>query len=189
MEEEKIRNFKEDLENSQNVSLQESWLEVLHDIFGEGKVEWKNSKEVQVGMGTDLVYVTKKGRRYSIELKGRRSTYLDNNCYVFEIKQHRYTDVNCTKLYDSVPGWLYKSTAEYLIWGTIVDNNIKEVLGFSLSPFKDAAFKNKITNLKECFAPHTYFPDSKVYGKTLLKKVDKGFIMEHAKWSYYKRYN
>jgi hypothetical protein len=71
----KIRNFNEDLRNSNNSNLRKSWEKIFKLIFGNDcEINWKDNREIQGGLGTDITIKTKKGRRYSVELKTRQKT-------------------------------------------------------------------------------------------------------------------
>jgi len=141
------RNFEEDLRNSNNPELRKDWIRIFKLKFGEDiEVSWKDNKETQKGFGTDITIKTKKGRRYSIELKGRKNSCLGKD-YIMEIVNHVYDKEDKktrTHLY-SYDGWLYTCTAEYLFHATLDKSGkkIEEVIFYTLMPFKTPSYKSE----------------------------------------------
>jgi hypothetical protein len=80
----------------------------------------------------------------------------------------------------TVPGWLYRSTSDILFYGTLDEDGTKiiEVCGFTLSPFKDEEFKNKISGL-ESRSSCTRFKGG-VYQRTIMKMADIKFLKDNA---------
>jgi len=68
----KIRNFEEDLANSNNEILRKNWIKIFKKKFGDDiDISWKDNIDVQKSFGTDITIKTSKGRRFSVELKTR----------------------------------------------------------------------------------------------------------------------
>lgn len=179
------RNFNEDFANSN--SLVSEWIKVLKKIFGEEcEIIFKNDRNVQLGFGTDVTIQQKNGRRFSVELKTKRYELKPFETWVLELKHHRYSDVERENLINSKEGWLYNTTAEYIINGTLSEDKTKiiEVLGHSLHPFKDEIFKKEISKLPVKFA-YTYFNDSGIYQTTVFALASKDFLLKNAIKSWY----
>lgn len=181
------RNFEKDLEESNSEPLRKEWERVLKKIFGEeSEILFKDEKNIQLGFGTDATIKQKNGRRFSVELKTKPCKYMHLNQWVLELKSHRYSDANRTNLINSVDGWLYTSTAEYIINGTLNEekNKIVEVLGYSMSPFKTEEFKQEISKLNTRTAP-TYFRSSNMYQTTIFALANKDWYEKHANKFWY----
>lgn len=151
--EDNIRNFEEDLANSNNPALLKSWERLIRHKFGEEtEIMWKNSLEVQKGMGTDLTIKTKQGRRYSIELKTRANSCYNNNDGIMEIVSHIYDkeDKETRKKLYSKEGWLYTTTAEYIFHGTLDKSGTKiiESIFYHLGKFKSESYKSEFEKYK-----------------------------------------
>lgn len=152
------RDFEEDLINSQK--LNHEWERVFKKIFGDDVIiKFQENKIAQLEFGTDATIQNKTGRKFSIEHKTKRNNLMPYNSWVLELKHHRYSDKERLNLINSKEGWLYCSTADYVIYGTLneEENKIIEVCGFSLSPFKDEEFKSNISKLPVKFA-YTNYP-------------------------------
>ena len=150
-----VRSFEEDLKESNTKTLRDEWERVLKTIFGEDIwIEFKDDKKIQLGFGTDITIKQKNGRRFSIELKTKRYELIPFNSWVLELKHHIYSDDKRTKKLESKDGWLYTSTAEYVIYGALNEDKDKivEVCGFTLVPFKYEEFKNEISKLPVKFS-------------------------------------
>ena len=148
-----IRNFEEDLEESNNPILRNNWIKIFKNKFGEDiEIIWKDELSTQKGLGTDLTIKTSKGRRYSVELKARSSTLLEKDKYIFEIKHWYYNkdprEVD-KKVIGSKEGWLYNTTAEYIFHATVnwKTYEIEDVIFYSLYPFKTEKYKEEINKL------------------------------------------
>lgn len=152
------RNFEEDLKKSNE--LNNEWLKVFKRIFGENiKVVFQDNKIAQLEFGTDTTIQTSGGRKFSVEFKTKRYDLMPYDSWVLELAHHRYRDAERKDKINSKEGWLYCSTADYVIYGTLNNegNKIIEVCGFSLIPFKEEEFKQEISNLPKKFA-YTNFP-------------------------------
>jgi hypothetical protein len=154
-----IRNFEEDFTESNKPTLREEWVRVLKNIFGqEATIDFKEEKNIQIGLGTDVTIKQKNGRRFSVELKTKRFNLMPYDSWVLELKHHIYSDMERKNKIESKDGWLYTSTAEYVIYATLNEerNKIVEVCGFSLVPFKYEDFRSEITKLPVKFAYTEY---------------------------------
>lgn len=179
-----IRDFDNDLKFSNNIKLREEWKRIIPlGLDSDCEIIFHDSKKVQLGFNLDIVVVTSKGRRFSVELKTRREKYFKKS-YIFEIVHHRYSDINMTREYlvISKPGWLYTSTAEYIAFATVDQNKIIELCIFSLLPFKTKEFKSEISPLPIGYS-YTSFPNR--YQRTLLKIVEREFLQKHANYFNY----
>jgi len=107
------------------------------------------------------------------------------NQWILELKSHRYSDSCRNNLINSTDGWLYTSTAEYIIWGTLnnSEDKIIEVMGNSLTPFKNEEFKNEISKLQTRTAP-TYFNNG-TYQTTVFCLANKDWYEKHANKFWY----
>ena len=184
----KIRNFKKDLDNSNNPKLRIAWERIFKLKFGEDiEVEWKDNKEIQKGLGTDITIKTKQGRRYSVELKGRKNSCLGKD-YIMEIKNHVYDkeDKETRLLLNSYDGWIYTTTAEYIFHATLDENgeSIVECIFYSLIPFKNESWKSEFNRYEIFFLP-TRFPNGKfqwTINKLIPKEVIKRDALEFWEW-------
>lgn len=176
------RVFEEDLLNSNNPSLRESWINIFRKKFGNDCVIfWKDEKNIQVGMGTDLVVKTSKGRRYSIELKTRNYNCLNNNDYIMELVSHIYdSNKDDRKWIKSKEGWIYSTTAEYVFHATLDSKGqkIKEVIFYSLCPFKNEKYKSEFSKYKPLWLS-TQFSNGQ-FQLTLNKLIPKEIIKKDA---------
>jgi len=187
MEQNNTRDFNKDLEESNNIKSE--WKRIFHKIFGgDIQIKFQDNKIAQLEFGTDTTIQQKSGRRFSVEYKTKRYELMPYNMWVLEVKHHIYSDKEKTKLIKSKEGWLYCSTAEYVIYGTLNENRNKiiEVCGFSLTPFKNEEFKSNISKLKTGFAS-TYYPNTRTYQTTVFKLANTEFLREHGdKFWYFK---
>ena len=154
-----IRDFEKDFTESNKPTLREEWARVLKNIFGqEATIDFKEEKNIQIGLGTDVTIKQKNGRRFSVELKTKRFNLMPYDSWVLELKHHIYSDMERKNKIESKDGWLYTSTAEYVIYATLNEerNKIVEVCGFSLVPFKYEDFRSEITKLPVKFAYTEY---------------------------------
>lgn len=173
------RNFDIDLLNSNKVK---NWAEVLNKLFQEKNTiyDFTDDIKVQLKFGTDITLTTPKGRRYSIELKTRANKYYLLQNWLLEVIHHRYTDKERKTYLGSDSGWLYKCTAEILVYGTLnkEGDKIIEAMAFTLSPFKDEGFRENITSLKHNCSP-TLFGNG-IFQWTLNKFASKEFLSNNA---------
>ena len=180
------RNFEKDLEKSNSSQLRKEWVRVLKKIFGEdSEISFKDEKNIQLGLGMDATVKQKNGRRLSIEYKTKPCKYMNRNQWLLELKHHRYSDSNKNNLINSTDGWLYTSTAEYVIWGTLntSEDKIIEVMGYSLTPFKNEEFKSEISKLQTRTAS-TYFNNG-THQTTVFCLADKDWYEKHANKFWY----
>lgn len=175
------RNFEEDLIKSNNPNLRNDWLRIFKLKFGDDcEVIWKDDNLTQKGMGTDVVIKTKKGRRYSIELKTRNYKVLNDNRWIMEIVSHIYNQKEKPRtLQYSKEGWIYSTTAEYLFHATLDETGerILETIFYSLIPFKTTAYKSEFNKYDILWLP-TQFPGS--FQLTLNKLIPKEIIKRDA---------
>jgi len=175
------RNFYEDLENSNNSKLRESWMKIFKLKFGyDIEVQWKDDKEIQKGLGTDITIKTKKGRRYSVELKTRNNSCFENNFWIMEIISHIYDQKEQPRTYlHSKEGWIYTTTAEYLFHATLnkEGDEIVECIFYSLIPFKTEKYKSEFENYKNFWLPTLF---SNCFQLTLNKLIPKEVIKKDA---------
>jgi len=188
-EENEPRNFEEDLANSNNPKLREDWMRIFRIKFGEDiEVSWKDDKETQKGLGTDITIKTKQGRRYSVELKGRRKSCLGKD-YIMEIKNHVYDkeDKETRTHLSSYDGWIYTTTAEYIFHATLDEDgeSIIECIFYSLHPFKNEKWKSEFEKYEIFFLP-TRFKDGRfqwTINKLIPKEVIKKDAFEFWEWN------
>jgi len=173
------RNFETDLLNSSKVK---NWPETLNKLFKEKNTlhDFADNLNVQLKFGTDITLTTPKGRRYSIELKTRDNKYYLLQNWLLEVIHQRYTNKDMKTYLGSEPGWLYKCTAEILVYGTLnkEGDKIIEACAFTLSPFKDEGFRENITVLKHTWSP-TLFANG-IFQLTLNKFASKEFLSNNA---------
>jgi len=140
------RNFEEDLQNSNNPILKQNWEKIIKKKFGNDCIiSWKDDLNIQKGLGTDIIIKTKKGRRYSIELKTRNHRTYKNPEYIMEIVHHIYDKETEPRLHiGTKDGWVYMTTAEFIFHATLNEEgtDIIECLFYSLHPFKNPEFKS-----------------------------------------------
>ena len=152
-----IRNFEDDLKNSNKPELRKSWEEIFKLKFGDDcKIEWKDDKDIQKGLGTDITIKTKQGRRYSIELKTRNNFVYGDPYWIMEIISHIYDKEEQPRVYlHSNEGWIYTTTAEYILHGTLNENGTKiiECIFYSLIPFKTERWKSEFNKYKNKWLP------------------------------------
>jgi len=175
-----IRDFEKDLITSNNPILLKNWDTIFKKVFGECEIQWKENCSVsQLSFGADVLIVTKRGRKYSIDVKTRRSDYLNNPFWLMEIAHHIYTDETRKEKVSTEAGWLYKSTADIIFFGTTAEDKttIKEVCAFSLTPFKDEEFKSEISKFDNGWASSKR---GNRFWLTLNKKITLDFIRENA---------
>ena len=187
--EQEPRNFKEDLDNSNKKELLLDWERYIKKIFGEDVIiNWKENCMVsQMDFGSDCLVTNNKGRKNSIDIKTKRFDYAGNGIYTLEIAHHLYSDKEKTNKIKTTPGWLYKSTSDIILFGTVNKEYTKlvEVCGFSIFPFKEEMFKGEISNLKNAWAS-TQYPNG-TFQLTLNKLVDLDFLKNNAvKFWYFK---
>ena len=160
----------------------EKWNKVFSDIFGECNIQWKQDLVSQIDFGSDALVTTKKGRKYSIDVKTRHQDFLGYKTWLLEIVHHRYTDETKRKKTDTVPGWLYRSTSDLIIIGTVDDidepTDINEYVCFSLIPFKNEDFKGSINFLCNGWAATEF--DNGTFQLTLNKKAPLGFLQDYS---------
>ena len=180
---EEIRNFEKDLKESNSEVLKKEWQIVLRKIFGENiAIDFKdNNTTAQLEFGTDIIIQTPKGRKYSVEVKTRRNDYLNYENWLLELFHHRYTDRTRKHRVNSKEGWLYCSTADLIVFGTLNKESTKilEVCAFSLTPFKYEEFKSEISKLRTVFAPPTILRNG-MFQLTGNAVASKSFLEENA---------
>ncbi len=172
------RNFENDLNQSNNPKLLEQWNIILKEHYGQNSVitNLEKDKKAQLTYGTDLVIQTPKGRKWSVDPKTKSTRYTD---IPLEIIHHRYTDPQKTKHLGEKPGWIYTSTTDLVLMGTKDQKGIIiNAVAFSLQPFKDKAFSNKLSAFEMRFSPTT-FPNG-TFQLTGFYPVPKDFLKEHA---------
>lgn len=183
------RSFTKDLEESNDPIMRNEWNAILEQIFKEGsEIQWKDDMVSQLDFGSDVLVKTKQGRRYSVDTKTKRFDYYDNGNYTLEIVHHRYSDKTKAQKLNTKEGWLYNSTSEIILFGTLnkEKNKIIEVCAFTMAPFKEEEFKERLSGLPNAWAS-TEFDNGK-FQLTLNKIVDTKFLEEHAyKFWYFKR--
>ena len=181
-ETEKIRDFEEDLKNSNSPIIRSSWEKVIRIKFGEDcTISWKDDTQLQKGLGTDITVKTKKGRRYSIELKTRSYNCLGNPEYIMEIVSHIYSRQEKPRDYlRSKEGWIYSTTAEYIFHGTLnkEGTEIIEVIFYNLSSFKSDNYKSNFNYYKNFWLP-TSFKNGE-FQLTLNKLIPKDVIQKDS---------
>jgi hypothetical protein len=154
------RNFEEDLSNSNNPELRRVWEKIIRYKFGHDcEIFWKDDKCIQMGLGTDTVIKTSKGRRFSIETKTRKFDCLNNSNWIMEIVSHLYDREEKPRIYlRSKEGWIYSTTAEYIFHATLDKNgtDILEAIFYSLSPFKLEKYKNEFEQYKNLWLSTKY---------------------------------
>jgi len=176
-----VRNFNQDLKNSNNPALLKDWKRISNIFFPNSIFTHKEENmEIQTQFGVDALLKTEKGRRYSIELKTRREQYCNCSDYLLEIAHHIYKDKTRKERIETKPGWLYQSTADLLLFGTVNKDytKLKEVCLFSLIPFKEEEFKQEISKLHNVWASTQF--DSGRFQLTLNKVVDINFLKENS---------
>jgi len=185
-----VRNFKNDLKNSNRIELKKSWEKIIKIKFEEDcQILWKDNKIPQLEFGTDITVKTKKGRRYSIELKTRSNNVYENTKWIMEIISHRYDreDEKERKHLNSKDGWIYTTTAEYIFHGTLSENGneIIECIFYSLHPFKKTSYKSKFKKFENLWLPTKF--DNGIFQLTLNKLIPEYVIerdsLEFWKWS------
>lgn len=175
-----IRNFKDDLNESNSQKLREEWNNKLKLILKDSKIEWKDAKDMQLSFGTDLIFTEKSGRRYSADVKTKKFL---GDTYVLEIAHHIYNNELKEQKIKTLAGWLYKSTSDIIFYATIKDNEIISLLGFTLEPFKSEKEKEFISKLDTKWAS-TIFENGN-YQLTLLKVIDLETIKQKANKYWY----
>jgi len=183
-----MHNFKEDLNKSNEIPKKE-WENLFKKLFRNDlkNVVWLDTdKTSQLTLGLDCCIETPKGRRHSIEYKVRDNQWYKHGDVLLEITHHIYTDeTRKKKIGDSIPGWLYKSTADFIVY-TIANRDydkLIEAYGFSLSPFKDRIFASELDILDKKWS-NTKYEDGK-FQLTLNRVAPKSFIESHADKFYY----
>lgn len=185
------RDFNEDLRNSNNPILRIAWENIFKLKFGNDcDIVWKDDKEIQKGLGTDITIKTKKGRRYSVELKSRNKNCYKNPFWIMEIVSHIYDkeDKDTRVHLNQKEGWIYTTTAEYLFHATLNENEdgFNEVIFYSLNPFKNINYKSEFDKYDNLWLP-TLFKDTGNFQLTLNKlipiEVIKKDALEFWEWS------
>lgn len=182
------RNFNDDLNKyDKNLNIRKSWEEHLKREFGSDvEIMWKDDKTSQLDFGSDILIKTKKGRKYAIDLKCRNPKYKNLKQWTIEIVHQYYNNSNKEIHLGKKEGWLYCSVADYIFYGTVSEdyNKIIEYIGFSLTPFKDEEFKQKLNPLFYSWSSTQY--DTK-FQLTLCKIMDYNFLKENANKFWYWR--
>jgi hypothetical protein len=181
------RNFNEDLKTYDNNQLRKSWETIFQKEFGQDiEIKWKDDLDAQIDFGTDVLIKTKKGRKYSIDIKGRNPKYNGLQQWTIEIVHQYYQDSSRGKHLGKKEGWLYCSTADFIFYGTANEQftGWTEYVGFSLKPFKDDEFKSNLNGLYYTWTP-TQFTNK--FQLTLCKIVSYDFLKKHADKFWYWR--
>jgi hypothetical protein len=180
------KNFEEDLRISQ--TLNHEWEKVFRRIFGQDiLIKFQDNKIAQLEFGTDTTIQQKTGRKFSVEFKTKRNSLMPYNSWVLELAHHRYSDIERNNKLSSKEGWLYCSTAEYIVYGTLNEKGDKiiEVCMFSLVPFKDEEFKSEISKLPKRFA----YTDVPFIQTTIFALAETEFLRQNAKKFWYWKEN
>ena len=177
-------NFNVCLKNSHLIP-EENWDGIFHKCFGDDcKIAWKNDKVSQLDFGSDVLVTTKKGRKFSIDVKTRNIRYLAYPDWLLEISHHIYSNDTMKHKISTVSGWLYKSTSDIIFFATIDGNNeILEVCAFSLYPFKNKEFAPKLNNFFNAWASTDF--DNGIYQLTLNKKIPIEILKGTANFFWY----
>jgi len=177
-----IRSFNEDF-NESNDFPKEEWEKAIRECFPKCRIEWRDDKVSQLGFGSDLTIITKKGRKYSADVKTKSDRYYHSDMWPLEVVHHIYTDEHKTKKLKTKTGWLYHSTSDLIIFGTKNCTKIIEVCIFSLYPFKDETYKKIFENVQNIWA-ETKFKNGQ-YQLTLNKLMTKQ-MLQSARYYFYK---
>ena len=184
MDEEKwnVRNFKEDLKNSNKPELRKSWERIFKLKFGEDcEISWKDEDNIQKGFGTDITIKTKQGRRFSVELKTRNNNSFGKD-WIMEIISHIYDrqDKDTRNYLFKKEGWIYTTTAEYIFHGTLNEDgtDLIEVILYSLIPFKTEKWKSEFNKYDILWLP-TLFQNGN-FQLTINKLIPKEIIKKNA---------
>ena len=183
-----IRNFEQDLENSNNEKLRENWIKVFKQKFGEDiEISWKDNVETQKSFGTDITIKTAKGRRYSVELKTRKNSSYGKG-WIMEIVSHVYDkqDKETRNHLYAKEGWIYTTTAEYIFHGTLDDKgqDIVECVFYSLIPFKTEKWKSEFEKYENLWLA-TEFSNGNfqlTLNKVIPEKVIEKDAVEFWRW-------
>jgi len=177
----KPRNFEEDLKNSNDPKIRIAWERLLKLKFGqEIKIIWKEELNVQTGLGLDVTIETKKGRRYSIELKTRNHRVYQRD-WIMEIVHHRYSREEKPRDYlGNKSGWLYITNAEYIFHATLNESktDFLEAIFYSIHPFKDDIYKSEFNQYPVWFMGSNL--SGGIYQLTINKLIPKEIISRDA---------
>ena len=184
------RNFKQDLEDSNDPIIRLAWERLLKRKFGiDIEIIWKDTTETQKGLGLDVTIKTRQGRRYSIELKTRYHGVLNDSDYIMEIISHMYNKEEEPKIHlYSKEGWIYTTTAEYIFHATLNKNkdDFLEAIFYSIVPFKTERYKSEFQKYKNLWLS-TIYPTGE-FQLTLNKLIPKDIIkrdaLEFWEWNY-----
>lgn len=173
------RSFYKDLAMSNQESIRKDFVKILKKIFGQQtEITFKDDLKVQKDFGIDTIVQLSNGRRFSIELKTISYKYRNTNQYPLELISHVYEDEDQTILKYSKAGWLYTTTAEYILYGVRSEDD-KRIISFcccSIVPFKLDNFKTIISKLPIRFC------DTKDNNQTtIFCLADKSFLKQYAK--------
>lgn len=128
--------------------------------FGQDcELIWKDSLQIQKGLGTDITVKKIEGRRYSIEIKTRNNSCYQNQFWIMEIVSHVYDQEEQPRTYlHSKEGWIYTTTAEYIFHGTLNQEgtDLKEVIFYSLIPFKTERYKSEFDKYQNLWLPTVF---------------------------------
>lgn len=167
------RDFNQDLNDSNNPLIRKAWEKIFKLKFGEDcLVNWKDKKDIQLGLGTDITIQTRKGRRYSVELKIRQFKCL-NKEWIMEIAHHIYDREEKPRIHlRSKEGWLYNTTAEYIFHATLNESktDFVEVIFYSLSCFKSEKYKSEFDQYNNLWLS-TIYKESGQFQLTLNKLI------------------
>ena len=180
------RDFEKDLKSSQDPLILKEWEIIFKKIWGEDIIiKFQDNKIAQLEFGTDAIVQQKTGRKFSVEYKTKRYALKKFNQWPLEIKHHLYLDEDRRYQIKSKEGWLYRSTADYIVFGTLNEekNKIIEACAITLSPFKDEDFKKNISKLDARFS----YTNDPFVQTTIFKLASTDWLKEHAnKFFYFK---
>ena len=175
------RIFSNDLANSHKTD----WNPVLSVLFEKRKklYDFENDLKVQCDLGLDKAIVTEKGRKYALEMKTRDANkYFGRNTWLLEVVHQIYDSPAKKTHLRTKEGWLYASTADIIIIGTVTTDKkeVTEFIAFTIMPFKDVGFKEKITALKSAWAKEGTVFSNGNFQETLNKMASFDFIKNNA---------
>lgn len=172
------RNFEQDLNDSNDLVIRKAWERIFRYKFGHDcEIYWKDSSNIQIGLGTDITIKTSKGRRYSVELKTRNFKCKNDPNWIMEIVHHKYDREEKPRIYlGSKEGWIYNTTAEYVFHATLNEtkNDFIEAIFYSLQPFKSEKYKSEFEQYENLWLSTIF--SSGQFQLTLNKLIPKEII-------------
>jgi len=168
------RNFVDDCSRFDTSAQRKCWERIYKIKFGDDIIiTWKDDMISQIDFGSDvLIQQIKTGRKYSIDNKLRINRHFKRQQWTIELFHHYYKDSTKQDYLGKKEGWLYCSTADYIFYGTLNqdETEIIEVCSFSLIPFKDEEFKTKITPLYIVWASTQYNNSFQLTGNAIMTR-------------------